>query len=253
MRSKTLSRCSTLTAVALSAVLLPLSTAHAANTSIAVVTPATTDAFGRTADAVLTDRTAALLDKNRAAPRTALSAKSTGGIKLSSALTKTEGVAITSLHGTRSRLAALGEAYTAADTKVTVDRTLVWGKKATAWVTETTTLTYKKIHGDEPGTTGFDAHHVLTFVAQSDGTWNLAGIRDTDQGSRQINQPVLATAARMTPMAVVDAPGSNHVSRARQPQEAHRRRVRLRGDGDLRREVLEELQHGLPEVQRGRR
>jgi len=30
---------------------------------------------------------------------------------------------MTSLRGTRSRLAALGEAYTAADTKVTVNRT----------------------------------------------------------------------------------------------------------------------------------
>lgn len=203
MRSKTLSRCSTLTAIAVSAVLLPLSAAHAA-TAPGTVNRATSDAFGRMADAVLTDRTAALLDKSRTAPRTALASK--GGVKLTAALTKTEDTAVTSLRGTRSRLAALGEAYTAADTKVTVDRTRVLGKVATAWVTETTVLTYKKIHGDEPDTTGFDAHHVLTFAAQSDGTWKLSDLRTTDKGLPQVNQPVTAAPARMRPMAVVDAP-----------------------------------------------
>lgn len=205
MRSKTLSRCSTLTAIAVSAVLLPLSSAHAATASV-TVNRATTDAFGRMADAVLTDRTAALLDKSGPAPRTALASKSTGGIKLTAALTKTEDSAVTSLRGTRSRLAALGEAYTAADTKVTVDRTRRWGKVATAWVTETTVLTYKKIRGDEPDTTGFDAHHVLTFAAQPDGTWKLSSLRTTDTGAHQVNEPVTAAPARRTPMAVVDAP-----------------------------------------------
>ncbi|MET7783172.1 amidase domain-containing protein [Streptomyces mirabilis] len=205
MRSKTLSRCSTLTAIAVSAVLLPLSSVHAATASV-TVNRATTDAFGRMADAVLTDRTAALLDKSGPAPRTALASKSTGGIKLTAALTKTEDTAVTSLRGTRSRLAALGEAYTAADTKVTVDRTRRWGKVATAWVTETTVLTYKKIRGDEPDTTGFDAHHVLTFAAQQDGTWKLSGLRTTDTGAHQVNEPVTAAPARRTPMAVVDAP-----------------------------------------------
>ncbi|MHA5051244.1 amidase domain-containing protein [Streptomyces sp. SD15] len=206
MRSKKLSRrCSTVTAVALSAVLLPLSAAHAAGTpspSALKVNKATTDAFGRMADAVFTDRTAALLVGSQPS-RTAL--KPTGGIQLSAALARTENTALTSLRGTRSRLAALGEAYTAADTKVTVDRTRVSGKRATAWVTETTTLTYKKIRGDEPDTTGFDAHHVLTFTAQSDGTWKLSAERSTDPGTPQVNQPV-TTAARMTTLAVFDAP-----------------------------------------------
>ncbi|MFD7050469.1 hypothetical protein ACFWBS_12300 [Streptomyces mirabilis] len=139
-------------------------------------------------------------------PRTALASKPAGGIKLSAALTKTEDTAVTSVRGTRSRLAALGEAYTAADTKVTVDRTRRWGKVVTAWVTETTVLTYKKIRGDEPDTTGFDAHHVLTFATQSDGTWKLLDLRTTDKGPRQVNEPVTAAPARMTPMAVVDAP-----------------------------------------------
>jgi len=204
VRSKKLSRrCSTVTAVALSAVLLPLSAAHAADTSPATVNRATTDAFGRAADAVFTDRTAALLDGSQAT-RTAL--KPAGGIPLSAALTRTENTAVSSLRGTRSRLAALGEAYTAADTQVTVNRTRVKGKRATAWVTETTTLTYEKIRGDEPDTTGFRAHHVLTFTAQPDGTWKLSGERSTDKGPRQVNEPVTGTTPRKTTMAAVDAP-----------------------------------------------
>ncbi|MFD4551948.1 amidase domain-containing protein [Streptomyces sp. NPDC058466] len=201
-------RGSTVTALALSAVLLPLSAAHASpsvdRATAHQLNRATTDAFGRTADALFTDRTAALLDRTQAAPRTALQA--TAGIRLSAGLTRTENTAVTSLRGTRSRLAALGEAYTAADTEVTVDRTRVKGERATAWVTETTTLTYKKIRGDEPATTGFRAHHELTFTAQSDGTWKLTGERSTDQGPRQVNQPVTSTLLGKTTMAAVDAP-----------------------------------------------
>ncbi|MEU9212524.1 amidase domain-containing protein [Streptomyces sp. NPDC048415] len=203
MRSKTLSRrCSTVTAAALSALVLPLSAAHAADTT-PQANRAATDAFGRVADAVFTDRTAALLDGSHPA-RTELKA-TTGGIRLSDALTRTQNTAVSSLHGTRSRLAALGEAYTAADTDVTVNRTRVRGQRATVWVTETTTLTYKKIRGDEPDTTGFRAHHVLTFAAQPDGTWKLTGERSTDRGPRQVNEPV-PTVSGKTPMAAVDAP-----------------------------------------------
>ncbi|MGW3630587.1 amidase domain-containing protein [Streptomyces sp. NPDC005122] len=211
MRSRTSSRSrsTVLVALALSAVLLPLSTAHAANAPVPV-DRATTDAFGRIADAVLTDRTDALLVPgtvaSRAAPTAAANATGTRRVSLSAALTRTEDTAVTSLHGTRSRLAALGEAYTAADTGVTVDRTRVAGERATAWVTETTVLTYRRIHGDEPATTGFSAHHVLTFAAQADGTWKLSGLRSTDRGPRQVNEPVTGTPAGVTTMTVIDAP-----------------------------------------------
>ncbi|MFD8420059.1 amidase domain-containing protein [Streptomyces sp. NPDC059466] len=211
MRSQTPSggRSAVLVAVALSAVLLPLSTAHAANAPL-TADRATADAFGRIADAVLTDRTDALLVPGTAAPHAAPSATVNAAgkrrVSLSAALTRTEDTAVTSLHGTRSRLAALGEAYTAADTDVTVDRTRVAGKRATAWVTETTVLTYRRIRGDEPATTGFSAHHVLTFAAQADGTWKLSGLRSTDEGPRQVNEPVTAAPAGVAPMAVIDAP-----------------------------------------------
>jgi hypothetical protein len=192
------------TAVALSAALLPLSAAHAADAPAPTVTAATTDAFGRIADAVLTDRTAALLERPQQA-RTAL--KATGGVHLAAAQARTESKALTALHGTRSRLAALGEAYTDADTKVTVDSTRLRGRTATVKVTETTTLTYAKIRGDEPATTGFTAHHQLTFAARPDGTWQLTRERLTDKGPRPVNQPAPASpAAPVRPGAVIDAP-----------------------------------------------
>jgi hypothetical protein len=196
-------RCSTLAAVALSTVLLPISAAHAAGDSAAdtpKVDRATTETFGRIADAVLSDRTNALLDGAQVARTKAHFA---GGVRLSSALSRTENSTVSALHSRRSRLAALGEAYSAADTRVAVTRTRVKDRRTTVEVTETTTLTYKKIRGDEPATTGFTAHHELTFTTGSDGTWQLSGMRSTDQGPREINQPATTT---KTTMAAVDAP-----------------------------------------------
>jgi len=208
VKSRKLSRrCSTLAAVALSTALLPLSAAQAADAPNTQVTRATTDTFGRVADAVLTERTAALVApaKNRPA-RTALKAAS--GVKLTAALSRTEGTALTALGQTRSRLAGLGESYTAADTDVTVNSTKIQGKKAVVRVTEATTLTYAKVRGDEPATTGFRAHHELTFTAREDGTWQLSGLRSTDKGPRPINAPAAAADGQLirSPFAIIDAP-----------------------------------------------
>ncbi|WP_060884872.1 amidase domain-containing protein [Streptomyces caniscabiei] len=205
MRSRTLSLAgSTLAAAVVASALLPVATAGAA-ASTPKVTKATKDAFGRVADNVLTDRTAVLLGSKAARK----SLKPTGGVTLSAGQKKAEDGKLSALKGTKSRLASLGEAYTSADTKVTVDSAKVKGKKATVEVTETTTLKYKKIRGDEPASTGFDAHHVLTFTAQANGTWQLTAMRSTDGGAPRINEPVAAPAdAKLsrTPMAVIQAP-----------------------------------------------
>ena len=205
MRSRMLSLAgSTLTAAVVASALLPVAAANAA-ASTPQVTDAAKDAFGRVADNVLTDRTAVLLGSKAA--RTSL--KPTGGVSLSAGRKKAEDGKLAALKGTRSRLSALGEAYTSADTEVTVDSTVVKGKKATVEVTERTTLTYRKIRGDEPASTGFDAHHVLTFTAPADGTWQLTAMRSTDGGATRINDPLVAAAdARQSPapMAVHDAP-----------------------------------------------
>nr|WP_196789393.1 amidase domain-containing protein [Streptomyces caniscabiei] len=195
---------STLAAAVVASALLPVATAGAA-ASTPKVTKATKDAFGRVADNVLTDRTAVLLGSKAARK----SLKPTGGVTLSAGQKKAEDGKLSALKGTKSRLASLGEAYTSADTKVTVDGAKVKGKKATVEVTETTTLKYKKIRGDEPASTGFDAHHVLTFTAQANGTWQLTAMRSTDGGAPRINEPVAAPAdAKLsrTPMAVIQAP-----------------------------------------------
>ncbi|MBD9723781.1 amidase domain-containing protein [Streptomyces caniscabiei] len=205
MRSRTLSLAgSTLAAAVVASALLPVAAAGAA-ASTPKVTKATKDAFGRVADNVLTDRTAVLLGSKAARK----SLKPTGGVKLSAGQKKAEDGKLSALKGTKSRLASLGEAYTSADTKVTVDSAKVKGKKATVKVTETTTLKYQKIRGDEPASTGFDAHHVLTFTAQANGTWQLTAMRSTDGGAARINEPVAAPAdAKLsrTPMAVIQAP-----------------------------------------------
>ncbi|MFF1448301.1 amidase domain-containing protein [Streptomyces sp. NPDC058274] len=205
MRSKKLSRsCSALAAVALSSVLLPISAAHAAGAPTSTPPPTvdrvTLDAFGRVADAVLSERTDALVDREQGAGTAPHFA---GGVRLSSALARTEDSAVSSLHGRKSRLAALGEAYSAADTKVAVNGTRVEGNHAKVEVTETTTLTYKRIRGDEPATTGFTAHHELTFTAGSNGTWQLSGLRSTDKGPRAVNEPapVATKAATAQPEA----------------------------------------------------
>jgi hypothetical protein len=195
---------STLTAAVLASALLPVTAAHAA-ASTPKVTSATKDAFGRVADNVLTDRTAVLLGSKAARK----SLKPTGGVKLSTAQKKAEDGKLSALRSTKSRLADLGEAYTSADTKVTVDSAKVKGTKATVKVTETTTLKYKKIRGDEPASTGFDAHHVLTFTSQAGGTWQLTAMRSTDGGAPRINEPAAPAAdAKLsrTPMAIINAP-----------------------------------------------
>ena len=122
--------------VALSAVALPASAASAAQTG--VVDGATATSFGQLADAVLTERTAALLDgqqvRSAAAPVTKKA-------RLSAGLTRNEKSALSTLRTRKARLAAMGEAYTKADTKVTVGKTRVMGGRATVQATETICMT----------------------------------------------------------------------------------------------------------------
>lgn len=165
--------------LALSAPGMTGSASAAASTTAA--TTAATGTFARIADAVLTERTAALLDTRQ--PLRA------AHLPVSAALARSEGGALSELRARKARLAALGEAYTAADTRVAVDRVRVAKGRATVRVTETTTLTYEKIRGDEPPTTGFRAHHELSFTTAPGGAWQLAGITSTDTGSLAVNQP----------------------------------------------------------------
>ncbi|MGW1714369.1 amidase domain-containing protein [Streptomyces sp. NPDC002156] len=185
---------------AVGAALLPAGSASAADQQVDQQTRAT---FQRLADAVLTDRTDALVDGAQGDRKEPLTNGFSGDVRLSAALARSEGAALSSLEVRKDRLAALGERYSKADIAVTLDSTRLQGGKAEVEVTETTTLTYEKVRGDEPATTGFQAHHRLTFTADTRGDWQLTGIRGTDVAAgAAVNQP--SVAATVATVAAAD-------------------------------------------------
>ncbi|MFF8943386.1 amidase domain-containing protein [Streptomyces sp. NPDC014864] len=168
--------------------LVPNWSAGAAVTDDPTVDPATKATFQRLADAVFTDRTNALVDQAKGGDDKQRTSGFSGRVRLSGTQSHQESSALAELRGRKSRLARLGEKYSAASTSVTLDATQVKGRSAKVAVTETTTLTYEKVKGTEPKTTGFQAHHELTFKADRNGDWQLTGIRDTDSGYLAVNQ-----------------------------------------------------------------
>ncbi|MFE0509068.1 amidase domain-containing protein [Streptomyces sp. NPDC058964] len=165
--------------------LVPNWSAGAAVVDDPTVDAATKATFQKLADAVFTDRTEALVDGGSTKRTTS---GFSGDVKLSDTQTHAERSALTQLRGRQSRLAELGEKYSAGSTRVTLDATRVTGRTAKADVTENTTLTYEKVKGKEPKTTGFQAHHELTFRADRHGNWQLTDVRDTDNGYLAVNQ-----------------------------------------------------------------
>ncbi|MCX5195443.1 amidase domain-containing protein [Streptomyces sp. NBC_00249] len=152
---------------------------------------ATADTFGRLADDVLSQRTQALVDGQVGRHS---SGKASTKARLSVQLKKDEDAAIASLRSRKTRLAELGEAYSAADTRVAVDKATVAGGKATVQVTEETTLTYKKVRGDEPATTDFRTRYELTLTSKRGGDWELTSIKSQEAGPVAVNEPVAAKA-----------------------------------------------------------
>ncbi|MER6980475.1 amidase domain-containing protein [Streptomyces carpinensis] len=181
------------------AALVPNWSAGAAVTDDPTVDAATKATFQKLADAVFTDRTQALVDgtgNDRPGKHDKkLTSRFSGKVRLSGTQSRSEDSALTELRGRKSRLAQLGERYSSASTSVTLNATQVKGRSARVAVTETTTLTYEKVRGNEPKTTGFQAHHELTFHAGKHGDWQLTGIRDTDDGVavNQVASPSVAT------------------------------------------------------------
>ncbi|WP_260610569.1 amidase domain-containing protein [Streptomyces sp. WAC06614] len=156
---------------------------------------ATSDAFAHIADEVLSQRTQALVDGQQVRHG---SGKANNKTRLSAELKKDQDAAIRSLQSRKTRLAELGEAYTAADTRVAVDKATVTGGKATVQVTEHTTLTYKKLRGDEPDNTDFRTRYELTLSSKKGGGWELTSIKSQDAGPVAVNEPVAAKAATVT-------------------------------------------------------
>ncbi|MFD1276875.1 hypothetical protein ACFQ51_49120 [Streptomyces kaempferi] len=235
------------------AALLPNWSAGAASVADDPTVDASTKAtFQRLADAVFTDRTDALVDNGKS-KQTPKASRFSGDVRLSSTQSRDENAALSQLRGRKSRLASLGEKYSSANTSVSLDRTRVKGRHATVAVTETTTLTYKKVQGGEPKTTGFQAHHELTFKADHKGDWQLTNVRDTDDGVA-VNQVASPQVAKLA-TAADDAPPEATRSAITLPstgegEELLRHRLRLQGHGGVRGEVLEQVQPGLPGLQR---
>ncbi|MET7386939.1 amidase domain-containing protein [Streptomyces sp. NPDC005385] len=210
MKSRKLSRkrqrATIVTAAAASVVagaaLLPNWSAGAAGVAADPKVDASTKAtFQRLADAVFTDRTDALVDNGKSKRNTS---RFSGDVRLSSTQSRAEKSALSQLESRKARLATLGEKYRAGNTTVSLDRTQLKGRHATVTVTETTTLTYDKAKADEPKTTGFQAHHELTFKADHQGDWQLTGVRDTDDGVA-VNQ-VATTPLVAAPKTADDGP-----------------------------------------------
>ncbi|MEW1771895.1 amidase domain-containing protein [Streptomyces sp. NPDC086777] len=186
--SRKRSRAAIVTAAAASVVagvaLVPNWSAGAAVVDDPTVNAATKATFQKLADAVFTDRTQALV---RGASQKKQTSRFSGGVRLSSAQSRDENAALSQLRGRQSSIAKAGETYSAGSTQVTLDATRVTGRTAKADVTETTTLTYAKAASGTPKTTGFQAHHELTFKADRQGTWQLTNIEDTDDGGLAVN------------------------------------------------------------------
>ncbi|WAL98758.1 amidase domain-containing protein [Streptomyces sp. Je 1-369] len=144
--------------------------------------------FARIADDVLSRRTQALVE-DRAGRVPDADAVTT---RMSGRLRTDEDAALRSLRARKSRLAQLGEAYTKADTRVVVDRATLTGSTATVQVTASSTLTYKKVRGDEPQTTVSSTRQELKFAGTKDGGWQLTKITARDQGPVAVDEPAAA-------------------------------------------------------------
>lgn len=172
-------------------VVLPSGTAGAAVADGPTMDRATKATFQRLADAVFADRTQSLVDGAGGGPQQAHPRRTsgfTGQVRLSAAQAREEGATLDALRARKSRLARLGEKYRGASTEVVLDGATLTGRRATVDVTETTSLTYEKAEPGRPGTTGFQAHHRLTFQADRDDAWQLTDVRDTDDGYLAVNQ-----------------------------------------------------------------
>ncbi|MDW4914714.1 amidase domain-containing protein [Streptomyces californicus] len=199
--------------VTLLTALSPAATAHTAE-SAATQTARTVGAetvhdFAALADTVLTRRTSALLDGPQQLRRNATALPLKGGVHVTSRLAHAEDTATEVLQDRKERLADLDEAYTAAETEVDIDEMRVAGDRATVQITETTTLTYKKIRGDEPPTTGFQAKHELSFVAGLDGSWELAGFSPKEEAGPAAVNAVADADENSGPVGATEAPADD--------------------------------------------
>ncbi|MFD8808713.1 amidase domain-containing protein [Streptomyces sp. NPDC059597] len=209
--------------------LVPNWSAGAAVTDDPTVDAATKATFQKLADAVFTDRTQALVGGTAQNAPQQRTHRFSGDVRLSGTQTRQEKSAITELRGRKDRLAKLGEQYSAGSTSVKLDATQVKGRRATVDVTETTSLTYKKVEADQPKTTGFQAHHELTFKADREGNWQLTDVKDTDDGYLAVNQVAKPAVAKPATATDDDSPPDAPRSATTRPAPANPKNMTASG------------------------
>ncbi|MFH0175591.1 amidase domain-containing protein [Streptomyces cacaoi] len=205
------------TSVVAGVALLPNWSAGAAVVDDPKVDAGTKATFQRLADAVFTDRTDALVAGKQGDRTKPLTDGFSGDVKLSSGAARTEDAALSTLGDRKDKLAKAGEKYSKASTTVTLNATRVTGRTAKAAVTESTTLTYEKVRGNEPKSTGFEAHHELTFKADRQGNWQLTDIRDTDQGGLAVNALTKPVSVKTATTADDTMPNAARAATTRNP------------------------------------
>ncbi|MFD9319858.1 amidase domain-containing protein [Streptomyces sp. NPDC060053] len=205
------------TSVVAGVALLPNWSAGAAVVDDPKVDARTKATFQRLADAVFTDRTDALVAGEQGDRKKPLTDGFSGDVKLSSGTARTEDAALSTLGDRKDKLAKAGEKYSKASTTVTLNATRVTGRTAKAAVTESTTLTYEKVSGNEPKSTGFEARHELTFKADRQGNWQLTDIRDTDQGGLAVNALTKPTSVKAATTADDTMPNAARAATTRNP------------------------------------
>ncbi len=109
--------------------------------------------------------------------------------RASSAVIAQEQAAIRVLTMRREALRQAGEAYTSATTVLTLEKATVSDSRIDLLVVERTTLTYKKIAGDEPDVTAFQTEREFHFARDAAG-WVLVAHGLTDRTPPlPINEP----------------------------------------------------------------
>lgn len=137
-------------------------------------------------------RTSALVE--RAVPAPLLGPLASNAARASSSVIAQERSAISELTMRRDALRQGGEAYTSARTVLTLQSATISQSQIDVVVVERTTLTYKKVVGDEPDFTAFVVERQFHFTRDAAG-WVLVSHGLTDQAAPPpINEPYSSAA-----------------------------------------------------------
>ncbi|MFG2669950.1 amidase domain-containing protein [Streptomyces sp. NPDC048445] len=128
-----------------------------------------------TTRAFLAERTYALLD----APAPARA--DTHGITAVSGLRHTHDVALAAITARKEKLKSLGESYSAADVRISVDKVVRRPDAVRLYVTELTALTYAHVNAKDPQTK-FTSHHEVDFSRAAGGQWQMTKQHRVDEG-----------------------------------------------------------------------